>query len=51
MLKSINIKRSNLAYCSHDGVPGSSKDFRVVVALIMCFQLFGEIISGELEDN
>lgn len=35
-------------YRSHDGVPGGGEDVRSVAALIVRFQLLGEIISGEL---
>ncbi len=37
-----------LSYCGHNGVPCGGEDISAVGALVMCFQLLGEVISGEL---
>lgn len=36
-------------YCSHDAIPCGGEDVSVVVALIMSFQLLGEVFSGQLK--
>ena len=36
---------------SHDGIPRGGEDVSVVVALIMSFQLLGEVLSGQLESK
>lgn len=38
-------------YCSHDGIPCGGEDVSVVVALIICLQLLGEVLSGQLQQE
>lgn len=37
-----------LSYGAHDGVPSGGEDISAVAALVIRFQLLGEVISGEL---
>lgn len=56
-IKDISVNCSSLTcnsqhtYCGHDGIPCGGEDICVVVALIVSFQLFGEIFPGQLHKN